>query len=171
MKLSQMLDPRGTKIAYLVLAMVANVAWAIAFFSLVDSLMLRYGELMQGVDTTLMLGIFLGSLSVGFGVAMIAKDKRGLTYGVYGGLAGLVVIGLMTWKSGLLSALVAFMAIFGGINGGTLGEISEDPPQSSPPLSFRIRWSAARAWRDLRSPSALPGQHAWRYDRPKDILS
>jgi tryptophan-rich sensory protein len=133
MKLSQMLDPRGTKIAYLVLAMVANVAWAIAFFSLVDSLMLRYGELMQGVDTTLMLGIFLGSLSIGFVVTQIAKDRRGPTYGIYGGIAGMVVIVLMTWKSGLLSALVAFMAIFGGINGGTLGEmyqkIRRNPPR------------------------------------------
>ena len=133
MKLSRMLDPRGTKIAYLVLAMVANVVWAIAFFSLVDSLMLRYGELMQGVDTTLMLGIFLGSLTIGFVVTQIAKDHRGPTYGIYGGIAGMVVIVLMTWKSGLLSALVAFMAIFGGINGGTLGEmyqkIRRNPPR------------------------------------------
>lgn len=113
--------------------MVANVAWAIAFFSLVDSLMLRYGELMQGVDTTLMLGIFLGSLTIGFVVTQIAKDRRGPTYGIYGGIAGMVVIVLMTWKSGLLSALVAFMAIFGGINGGTLGEmyqkIRRNPPR------------------------------------------
>lgn len=128
-----MLDLRGTKIAWLGLAMVANVAWAIAFFSLVDSLMLRYGELMQGVDTTLMLGIFLGSLTIGFVVTQIAKDRRGPTYGIYGGIAGMVVIVLMTWKSGLLSALVAFMAIFGGINGGTLGEmyqkIRRNPPR------------------------------------------
>ena len=123
MKLSKILDPRGTKIAYLVLAMVGNVAWALLFFSLVDSLVARYGDLVTGLDTTLMLGIFLGSLTVGFIVTMIAKDKRGLTYGVYGGLAGLVVIGLMTWKSGLLSALVGLMAVFGGFNGGSLGEM------------------------------------------------
>lgn len=127
-----MLDPRGTKIAYLVLAMLANIAWAIAFFSLVDSLMLRYGELMQGVDTTLMLGIFLGSLTIGFVVTQIAKDRRGPTYGIYGGIAGMVVIVLMTWKSGLLSALVAFMAIFGGINGGTLGEMYEKIRRNPP---------------------------------------
>ena len=123
MKLSKILDIRGTKIAYLGLAMAGNVAWALLFFSLVDSLVARYGDLMTGLDTTLMLGIFLGSLTVGFLVAMIAKDKRGLTYGVYGGLAGLVVIGLMTWKSGLLSALVGLMAVFGGFNGGSLGEM------------------------------------------------
>ena len=123
MKLSKILDLRGTKIAYLVLAMVGNVAMALLFFSLVDGLMARYGELVTGLDTTLMLGIFLGSLAVGFMVTMIAKDRRGLTYGVYGGLAGMLVIGLMTWKSGLLSALIGLMAVFGGFNGGSLGEM------------------------------------------------
>ena len=123
MKLSRMLDPRGTKYAYLGLAMLLNVGWALLFFSLMDSMMLRYGELMQGVDTTLMLGIFLGALTIGFLVTLLAKDRRGPTYGVYGGLAGLVVIVLMTWKSGLLAPLVGFMAVFGGINGGTMGEM------------------------------------------------
>ena len=123
MKLSKILDLRGTKIAYLVLAMVGNVAMALLFFSLVDGLIARYGELVTGLDTTLMLGIFLGSLAVGFMVTMIAKDRRGLTYGVYGGLAGMLVIGLMTWKSGLLSALIGLMAVFGGFNGGSLGEM------------------------------------------------
>jgi hypothetical protein len=106
-----MLDPRGTKYAYLILAMVLNIAWALLFFSLMDTMMLRYGELMQGVDTTLMLGIFLGALTIGFLITLVAKDRRGPTYGIYGGMAGLVVIVLMTWKSGLLAALVGFMAI------------------------------------------------------------
>ena len=123
MKLSKILDPRGTKIAYLGLAMAGNVAWALLFFSLVDSLVARYGDLVSGLDTTLMLGIFLGSVTIGFLLSVIAKDKRGLTYGVYGGLAGMIVIGLMTWKSGLLSALVGLMAVFGGFNGGSLGEM------------------------------------------------
>ena len=118
-----MLDPRGTKYAYLILAMILNVAWTLLFFSLMDTMMLRYGELMQGVDTTLMLGIFLGALTIGFLITLIAKDRRGPTYGIYGGIAGLVVIVLMTWKSGLLAPLVGFMAVFGGINGGTLGEM------------------------------------------------
>ncbi len=123
MKLRRILDIRGTKIAYLLLAMAGNVAWALIFFGLVDSLVARYGDLMTGLDTTLMLGVLLGSLTVGFLVAIIAKDKRGLTYGVYGGLAGMIVIGLVTWKSGLLSALVSLMAVFGGFNGGSLGEM------------------------------------------------
>ena len=123
MKLSRILDPRGTKIAYLGLAMAGNVAWALLFFSLVDSLVARYGDLVTGLDTTLMLGIFLGSVTIGFLLSIIAKDKRSLTYGVYGGLAGMIVIGLMTWKSGLLSALIGLMAVFGGFNGGSLGEM------------------------------------------------
>ncbi|MCK9245351.1 MAG: hypothetical protein M0P11_00125 [Anaerolineaceae bacterium] len=123
MKLNRMLDFRGTKYAFLILAMILNIAWALIFFSLVDSLLLRYGEVMQGVDTTLMLGIFLGSLTIGFLITLLAKDRRGTTYGIYGGIAGLVVTVLLTWKSGLLAALVGFMAIFGGINGGTLGEM------------------------------------------------
>ena len=123
MKLSKILDPRGTKIAYLGLVMAGNVAWALLFFSLVDSLVARYGDLVTGLDTTLMLGIFLGSVTIGFLLSVIAKDKRGLTYGVYGGLAGMIVIGLMTWKSGLLSALIGLMAVFGGFNGGSLGEM------------------------------------------------
>ncbi len=123
MKLTKILDPRGTKIAYLILAMVLNVAWALLFFSMMDSMLLRYGEAVQGIDTSLMLGIFLGALSIGFLITILAKDRRGPTYGIYGGIAGLVVIVLMTWRNGLLSALVGFMAIFGGINGGTLGEM------------------------------------------------
>lgn len=129
MNIRIILDPRGTKIAYLGLAMAGNIAWALLFFSLVDSLVARYGDLMTGLDTTLMLGIFLGSLTVAFLVAIIAKDKRGLTYGVYGGLAGLIVIGLMTWKSGLLSALIGLMAVFGGFNGGSLGEMFQRIPK------------------------------------------
>lgn len=125
MNLSKIFDPRGTKIAYLILAMAGNIAWALVFLSLVQSLLTRYDDLITGVDITLMLGIFLGSLTVGFIVTSLAKDKHGLTYGVYGGLAGMLVIGLITWQSGLLSALVSLMAVFGGYNGGSLGEMTQ----------------------------------------------
>ncbi len=125
MNLSKIFDPRGTKIAYLILAMAGNIAWAMVFLSLVQSLLTRYGDLITGVDITLMLGIFLGSLTVGFIVTSLAKDKHGLTYGVYGGLAGMLVIGLITWRSSLLSALVSLMAVFGGYNGGSLGEMTQ----------------------------------------------
>lgn len=129
MKLNQILDFRGTKYPFIILSMVLNVAWALIFFSLMDTMMQRYGDAMQGVDTSLMLGIFLGSLSIGFLMTLFTKDRRGATYGIYGGIAGLVVIVLMTWRSGLLAPLVGFMAIFGGINGGTLGEMYQQLPR------------------------------------------
>ena len=66
MKLTQILDFRGAKYPFIILSMVLNVAWALIFFSLMDTMMQRYGDAMQGVDTSLMLGIFLGSLSIGF---------------------------------------------------------------------------------------------------------
>jgi len=81
-------DPRGTKIAFLALAAAANIAAGLAFFSLVDWLMLTYGDLMTGIDTTLMLGMFLVSLMIGFVMSQIAADGRGVTYGVYGGRPG-----------------------------------------------------------------------------------
>ncbi|HOE34841.1 MAG: hypothetical protein GX415_05605 [Chloroflexi bacterium] len=116
-------DPRGTKIAYLVLAAAANIAAALAFFSLVDWLMLTYGDLMTGIDTTLMLGMFLSSLMIGYLMSQLAADGRGVTYGVYGGLAGLVLSALRIWSSSLLlAALVGLVCVLGGYNGGMLGE-------------------------------------------------
>lgn len=121
--LSRLFDPRGTKVPVLILAMALNIGWAIVFFSLVDSMMLRFGDQVTGVDTTLMLGIFLGAVTIAFTAARIARDRHGVTYGVYGGMAGLVVIVLMTWRSGLLAALVGLVAVLGGYNGGMLGEM------------------------------------------------
>jgi len=116
-------DPRGAKIAFLALAAAANIAAGLAFFSLVDWLMLTYGDLMTGIDTTLMLGMFLVSLMIGFVMSQIAADGRGVTYGVYGGLAGLVLSALRIWSSSLLlAALVGLVCVLGGYNGGMLGE-------------------------------------------------
>jgi hypothetical protein len=122
-RLQLIFDPRGTKTAFLLLSMAAQVAWVLAFFSIVDSLVLRMGESLNGVDTTLMLGIFLGEAVIGYFISSLAKDRRGMTYGVYGGLAALLVIVLMTWRSGLLAVLVGLMAVLGGYNGGFLAEM------------------------------------------------
>lgn len=122
-RLQLIFDPRGTKTAFLLLSMAAQVAWVLAFFSIVDSLVLRMGESLNGVDTTLMLGIFLGEAVIGYFISSLAKDRRGMTYGVYGGLAALLVIVLMTWRSGLLALLVGLMAVLGGYNGGFLAEM------------------------------------------------
>ena len=116
-------DIRGTKVAYLVLSLLANLAFALAFFSLVDWLLLNYGEAVAGVDTTLMLGFFMGALLIGFLMSILAKDGRGLTYGIYGGLAGLVLALVRVWNSSiLLAVLVGLMSVMGGYNGGMLGE-------------------------------------------------
>ena len=116
-------DPRGTKIAFLVLSAVLNIVVGLAFFSLVDWLMLTYGNLISGIDTTLMLGMFLASLMIGYIMSQVAADGKGMTYGVYGGLAGLVLSVLRIWSSSLLlAALVGLVCVLGGYNGGMLGE-------------------------------------------------
>lgn len=116
-------DPRGTKIAFLVLSAVLNIAAGLAFFSLVDWLMLTYGNLISGIDTTLMLGMFLSALMIGYIMSQVAADGKGMTYGVYGGLAGLVLSVLRIWSSSLLlAALVGLVCVLGGYNGGMLGE-------------------------------------------------
>ena len=126
-RLIKLLDPRGTKLAFLVLAAVLNVAWVLVFFDLIDSQIMRYGERFTGVDTTLMLGVFIGSLSIGFVLSRLAKDRRGITYGLYGGLAGLIAIAILLRESGVLLGLVGLVAVLGGYNGGMLGEVSQLP--------------------------------------------
>ena len=121
--LKQILNPKGTKYAFLVLGIVLSVGWVLLWFGLVDYLIANYGSKMSGVDTTLMLGVFMGIVGVAFFITTIAKDKRGLTYGVYAGLAGMVASGLLLRNSGLLAVLVAGVALFGGYNGATMGEL------------------------------------------------
>lgn len=126
-RLIKLLDPRGAKLAFLVLAAVLNIAWVLVFFDLIDSQIMRYGERFTGVDTTLMLGVFIGSLSIGFVLSRLAKDRRGITYGLYGGLAGLIAIAILLRESGVLLGLVGLVAVLGGYNGGMLGEVSQLP--------------------------------------------
>lgn len=123
----KLFDPRGTKIAFLLLAMLLNIAWVLIFFDIVDGLLLRYGERFGSVDTTLMLGVFIGSLSSAFLISRLAKDHRGITYGLYGGLAGLIAVAMLLRDNGLLLSLVGLVAPLGGYNGGMLGEASQLP--------------------------------------------
>lgn len=123
--LARIFNPKGTKYAFLVLGMLFAVVWVLAWFALVDYLLVHYSSLMPGVDTTLMLGVFMGIVGVAFFITTIAKDKRGLTYGVYAGLAGMAASGLLLRQSGLLAALVAGVSLFGGYNGGSLGELMQ----------------------------------------------
>lgn len=121
--LVEIFNPKGTKYAFLGLGILLAVIWVVAWFALVDYLLLYYSGLMSGVDTTLMLGVFMGIVGVAFFISTLAKDRRGLTYGVYAGLAGMVAAGLLLRQSGLLAVLVAGVSLFGGYNGGTLGEL------------------------------------------------
>ncbi|MGB4594931.1 MAG: hypothetical protein WBI14_03405 [Anaerolineaceae bacterium] len=123
--LKQILNPKGTKYAFLILGIVLAVAWVLIWFGLVDYLMANYGNMMSGIDTTLMLGVFMGIVGVAFFITAIARDKRGLTYGVYAGLAGMVASGLLLRESVLLAVLVAGVSLFGGYNGGSLGELMQ----------------------------------------------
>ena len=123
-KWTKILDPRGTKTWLFVLGIVLGAGWGIAFLALVDYLMQRYKDLMTGVDTTLMLGVFIGLVTIGFLLAILAKDKRGVTYGLYAGLACMVACGLILFRNSLtLVPLVGLMGPLGGFNGASLGEM------------------------------------------------
>lgn len=123
-KIISWLNPRGTKTWLFILSIVLGAAWAFAFLALVDYLMQVYAEKMTGVDTTLMLGIFIGMVTIAFILAIIAKDKRGMTYGLYAGLACMVVCGLILFRDSLtLVPLVGFMGPLGAFNGANLGEM------------------------------------------------
>lgn len=122
---AKIFNPKGTKYAFLALGILLAVAWVLTWFAMVDYLILHYSSLVSGVDTTLMLGVFMGIVGVAFFITTIAKDKRGLTYGVYAGLAGMVASGFLLRQSGLLAVLVAGVSLFGGYNGGSLGELMQ----------------------------------------------
>ena len=123
-KLRRVFSLHGVKWAFMGLSSLLMIGMSLGWFAAVDWMMARFGSQITGVDTTLMLGIFIGALSVGVLMARFAKDGKGLTYGVYGGLAAMIAVGLMTWRSGLLAALIGLMAPIGGYNGGMLGEMS-----------------------------------------------
>ncbi|NLZ27319.1 MAG: hypothetical protein GX884_07055, partial [Chloroflexi bacterium] len=92
--------------------------------ALIDYLMQRYPKQLTGVDTTLMLGIFIGLAMLSFFLAILSKDKRGMTYGLYAGLACMVVCGLILFRNSLtLVPLVGIMGPLGGFNGAGLGEM------------------------------------------------
>lgn len=121
-KWAKILDPRGTKTWLFVLGIVVGAGWGVAFLALVDYLMQRYKDLIVGVDTTLMLGVFMGLVTIGFILALIARDKRGVTYGLYAGLACMVACGLILFRNSLtLVPLVGLMGPLGGFNGASLG--------------------------------------------------
>ena len=124
MKFLKLLDFRNTKYAFLGLAMIANITWVIVFIDvIIERWMTQGGGWASGMDVAMILGVFLGAAVIGFIVTLIANDGHGPTYGIYGGLAGLVtVVVLVFMSSAMLAALVGLTAVLGGFNGGMLGE-------------------------------------------------
>lgn len=119
--LMKLLDPRGLKLWIVLLAMILNLALTLVLFMAVDSVLMQRGGEMNGLDTTLMLGEFLITILIGFGIALLANDQRGLTYGVYGAIPSFVAIVIIMFQSGLLAVMVGAMALLGGYNGGMIG--------------------------------------------------
>lgn len=119
--LMKLLDPRGLKLWIVLLAMILNLALTLVLFMAVDSVLMQRGGEMNGLDTTLMLGEFLITILIGFGIALLANDQRGLTYGVYGAIPSFVAIVIIMFRSGLLAVMVGAMALLGGYNGGMIG--------------------------------------------------
>lgn len=123
MKFLKLLDFRNTKYAFIILAMIANITWVIVFIDVIIARWMTQGGWASGMDVAMILGVFLGSAVIGFIVTLIAADGHGPTYGIYGGLAGLVtVVVLVFMSSAMLAALVGLTAVLGGFNGGMLGE-------------------------------------------------
>jgi len=123
MKFLKLLDFRNTKYAFIGLAMIANITWVIVFIDVIIARWMTQGGWVSGLDVAMILGVFLGAAVIGFMVTLIANDGHGPTYGIYGGLAGLVtVVVLVFMSSAMLAALVGLTAVLGGFNGGMLGE-------------------------------------------------
>lgn len=121
-KYLKLLDFRKTRYAWLFLAMLANVAWVISFLRVLEKSYLTNSGWASGSDVAMLLGVFLGGVFIAFIITLLAKDGRGPTYGIYGGLAGLVTVVILVFSSPLLAGLVGLTSLLGGFNGGTLAE-------------------------------------------------
>jgi hypothetical protein len=76
----------------------------------------------DGTDIALMLGMFLLSALIGFGVAYLSRSERGMSYAVWGAIGSFAMASVLLYEAGLLAFLVAMMALMGGYNGGLLGQ-------------------------------------------------
>lgn len=120
--LLKLFDPRGLKLWIVILAMVINLTLTGLFFMAVNAVLIQQGGAFDGLDIALMLGEFMIAILIGYSIALLANDQRGPTYGVYGAIVSLIVITVIMYQSGLLTVLVAAIALLGGYNGGMIGE-------------------------------------------------
>ena len=118
----KLFDPRGLKLWIVGVALLLNFVLTWLFFRAVDYVMIQEGGAFDGLDTALMLGVFIITILIGFGAALLARDRRGPTYGLYGSIVSFIIITIIMYQSGILAVLVAVMALLGGYNGGMLGE-------------------------------------------------
>jgi len=120
--LMKLFDPRGLKPWIVGFAMLLNLVLTGLFFKAVNYVLVQEGGAFDGLDTALMLGVFIITILIGFGAALLASDMRGPTYGLYGAIVSFIIITIIMFQSGILAVLVAVMALLGGYNGGMLGE-------------------------------------------------
>ena len=118
--LSKLLDLRGLKVWFLVLAIVLNAGFSVLFFAGVNYWLSQDTAITDSLDLVLMLGEFLVCGLVAFGIAYLAPDLRGPSYAVWGGIASFVVVVIFMYRSGLLALLVGLTALLGAYNGGML---------------------------------------------------
>jgi len=123
-RIIKLFDLRGLKTWILILSFGLNLGLTFLLFTIVGNWLRQSGGSAEGVDIILMLGMFIISAFIGFGVTLQARDGRGPSYGVLGALGGFMVVTVLMFQSGLLAVLVALTALLGGYNGGVLGEKS-----------------------------------------------
>jgi len=65
-----------------------------------------------------MLGEIVISGLIGFGVTLLARDRRGPSYGLLRAINAFVLVIILMYQSGFLALIVGLTALLGGYNGG-----------------------------------------------------
>jgi hypothetical protein len=106
-------------ISYLMVLLVT--IWTTACDYILLSISYQLAEGAEQVIPVALLGlmgsVFLVAMIGGYLGGKIAKDGRGPAYGIYGSLVSVIMI-LYTILPNLTAIPVAFVALFGGLNGG-----------------------------------------------------
>jgi hypothetical protein len=115
-------DLRGLKLWAIALVLALNLVLTGLFFVAVNAILAQRGGWTEGMDIALMLGEFLLSALIGFGVAYLSRSERGMSYAVWGAIGSFAMTTVLFYEAGLLAFLVATMALLGGYNGGLVGQ-------------------------------------------------
>lgn len=120
--LMNLFDLRGLKLWLVALVLALNLVLTGFFFVGVNAVLTRQGGWADGMDIGLMLGVFLLSALIGFGVAYLTRSERGISYAVWGAIGSFAMTTVLLYETGILAFLVATMALMGGYNGGLVGQ-------------------------------------------------